>query len=957
MSRRAAFSALLGALLLGLTGPSARADASDRFHASISPAAVQPLSGHSYALQISNAASSDNSANNAHVTIPAGFTVDPASLSAATTAAGTCSATTWGVSLDLLTSTINAVAPGDSGSELCPGGQLTISFTAVAPAIEGDYDWTTTLFRNGDEFSLQGRQPDVTVDGTPPPAPGITSEPPDPSDSPSATFAFTDGDSTATFACGLDGGAFGACSSPITYNGLGEGSHTFAVRAVDLAGNQSGSTSYTWIIDLTPPPPPTITSGPPAVTASTGATFTFTDGEQTATFACRLDSASFTSCSSPVSYNGLTEGTHTFRVKAIDVAGNESTVTAYSWTIDTTRPPRPSITSAPDDPSNSASATFGFTDDDPTATFRCRLDGSSFAPCTSPITYNGLSEGNHTFRVEAVDAAGNESDPAQYSWTIDLTPPPPPEITSAPPDPSNSSSATFGFADDDHSATFRCRLDNDGFSSCSSPITYNGLGEGAHTFRVIARDPAGNESSITTYIWTIDLTPPPAPNITSAPPNVTASTSATFSFTDGDATAVFLCRLDAESFSACASPITYDGLSEGSHTFRVKARDPAGNESPAASYTWFIDLTNPVVTIDPASEPPDPTNETSVNFVFSSNKEGSTFECRLDEGQFAPCTSPRGYSGLSDRRHTFGVRATDSLGNQGLETIYSWTVDTAPPATSITSGPPATTQSHLAMFAFASSETPATFACSLDGGAFIACASPKTYDGLSDGAHVFAVRATDIAGNTDASPASYSWQVSTQAPPDLTPPGTVLELRRSVGWRTLRLSWTLPADADFDHVQVLRSRSAKGAARAVVYEGDGTGYSDARFQNGTYYRYEILSYDHAGNASPGLQVVVRASALLFSPRDGGLVRVAPLFRWARVRSATYYNIQLYRGSRKVLSAWPAKPRLKLRRTWVYNGRRYRLRKGGYRWWVWPAFGPRSKPNYGRLLGTGTFRVR
>jgi hypothetical protein len=957
MKRRAVFSALLGAVLLGLTGPSAQADASDRFHASISPAAVQPLSSHSYALHISNAASSNHSANNAHVTIPAGFTVDPASLSAATTAAGTCSAATWTVSLDLLTPTINAVAPSDSGSELCPGGQLTISFTAAAPALESDYEWTTTLFQDGNEFSLQGQQPDVTVDGTPPPAPLITSEPPDPSDSSSATFAFSDGDSTATFACSLDGAASGACSSPITYNGLGEGSHTFAVQAVDPAGNHSGSTSYTWTIDLTPPPPPTITSGPPSATDSTSATFTFTDDEQTATFACRLDGASFTSCSSPVTYNGLGEGTHTFRVKAIDVAGNESTVTAYTWTIDTTPPPRPTITSAPGDPSNSASATFAFTDDDETATFRCRIDGGSFTPCTSPTTYEGLSEGDHTFRVKAVDAAGNESDTAQYSWTIDLTPPPPPEITSAPPDPSNSSSATFSFTDEDHSAAFSCRLDNDGFSSCSSPITYNGLGEGAHTFRVRARDPAGNESSITTYTWTIDLTPPPAPDITSAPPSVTASTSATFSFTDGDPTAVFLCSLDDQSFSSCTSPVTYDGLSEGSHTFRVKARDPAGNESPPTSYAWFIDLTNPVVTIDPASEPPDPTNRTSANFVFTSNKEGSTFECRLDEGQFASCASPQGYSGLGDRRHTFGVRATDSLGNQGLETIYSWTVDTVPPATSITSGPPAATESRTATFSFASTELPATFACSLDGSAFIACASPKTYDGLADGAHVFEVRATDLAGNTDASPAAYSWQVSTQAPPDVTPPGTVLELRRSVGWRTLRLSWTLPTDADFDHVEVLRSRSAKGAAQAVVYDGDGTGYSDARFLNGTYYRYEIRSYDHAGNASPGVRVVVRASALLFSPRDGGLVRVPPLFRWARVRSATFYNIQLYRGSRKILSAWPAKPLLKLRRTWVYNGRRYRLRKGGYRWWVWPAFGSRSKPKYGRTLGTGTFRVR
>jgi hypothetical protein len=438
---------------------------------------------------------------------------------------------------------------------------------------------------------------------------------------------------------------------------------------------------------------------------------------------------------------------------------------------------------------------------------------------------------------------------------------------------------------------------------------------------------------------------------------VTASTSATFAFTDDDGTVSFRCRLDGGAFALCTSPITYDGLGEGSHTFRVKAVDPAGNESTVTSYSWYIDLTNPVVTIDPASEPPDPTNRTSASFVFTSNKANSTFECRLDGGQFAACTSPQGYSGLGNARHTFGVRATDSLGHQGLETTYEWTVDTVAPVTTITSGPPATTESRLATFVFASSESPATFACSLDGGAFTSCASPKTYGGLTDGAHLFAVRATDLAGNMDTSPASYSWQVGTQTPPDTTPPGTVVDLRRTVGYRRLRLTWSPPTDADFDHVQVLRSRGSKGAAQALVYEGDAGSYTDARFQNGTYYRYEIRTYDHVGNVSVGVAVVVPPSALLRSPRNGAVVRVPPLMSWAKVRNATYYNVQLYRGSHKVLSAWPAKPRTKLHRTWVYNGHRFRLKKGAYHWFVWPAFGPRSKSNYGRLLGAGTFRVR
>ena len=166
---------------------------------------------------------------------------------------------------------------------------------------------------------------------------------------------------------------------------------------------------------------------------------------------------------------------------------------------------------------------------------------------------------------------------------------------------------------------------------------------------------------------------------------------------------------NCSSFSACSSPITYTDLAEGEHTFAVKAVDPAGNESSVTSYTWFIDLTNPVVTIDPASEPHDPTNQTTANFVFTSNKAGSTFECRLDGGQFSACTSPKAYSGLADGRHSFGVRATDSLGNVGLATVYEWTIDTVPPATTITSEPGGVTSSHSATFGFASSEPPSTF--------------------------------------------------------------------------------------------------------------------------------------------------------------------------------------------------------------------------------------------------------
>jgi hypothetical protein len=128
-----------------------------------------------------------------------------------------------------------------------------------------------------------------------------------------------------------------------------------------------------------------------------------------------------------------------------------------------------------------------------------------------------------------------------------------------------------------------------------------------------------------------------------------------------------------------------------------------------------------------------------------------------------------------------------------------------------------------------------------------------------------------------------------------------------------------------------------------------------RFRNGLYYRYAVVSYDHTGNASRGSAAVVPPSILLRSPRAGRRVHAPPLLVWAGVKRATFYNVQLYYEGRKVLSTWPNSAKLKLSRSWRYEGRRFRLRKGSYQWYVWPGFGPRSKARYGQLLGQSGFK--
>src|SRR5207245_581676 len=165
---------------------------------------------------------------------------------------------------------------------------------------------------------------------------------------------------------------------------------------------------------------------------------------------------------------------------------------------------------------------------------------------------------------------------------------------------------------------------------------------------------------------------------------------ASYSIPATEAASTFACQLDASAFAACVSPQSYSGLADGSHSFQVRATDPAGNTDPTpASYTWTVDTTPPDTTITAA--PSARSTSSSASFSFTATEAGSSFACQLDASAFAPCVSPQSYSGLADGSHTFQVRATDPAGNTDpTPASYTWTVDTTPPDTTITAARPAT---------------------------------------------------------------------------------------------------------------------------------------------------------------------------------------------------------------------------------------------------------------------------
>jgi hypothetical protein len=116
-------------------------------------------------------------------------------------------------------------------------------------------------------------------------------------------------------------------------------------------------------------------------------------------------------------------GTWTAQAEQSSAGGATGFSSANTFVVNSSGPAPPTITSAPPDPSGSASATFEFSHEQGNVTFRCSLDDLGFADCTSPQSYAGLADGPHTFEVEAVDENGHAGFPARHTWTVDDTPP------------------------------------------------------------------------------------------------------------------------------------------------------------------------------------------------------------------------------------------------------------------------------------------------------------------------------------------------------------------------------------------------------------------------------------------------------------------------------------------------------------------------------------------------------
>src|SRR3954449_12005244 len=392
-----------------------------------------------------------------------------------------------------------------------------------------------------------------------------------------------------------------------------------------------------------------------------------------------------------------------------------------------------------------------------------------------------LADGAHRIQASEVDpVSGIETrSSAALSVTIDTAAPVAPTVSSVRPGSPGASTtpAVAGSAETRstvtlfNDATCTTRAGSGTAAAFGSAGVASTVTAGSTTtFNATATDLAGNASACsgTSVTYTQDSVPPPLPTIDSAPASPTKNNSPGFTFSDAEPGVTFACSMTtgADAFSPCTSPTAYTALPDGSYTFKVRARDDAGNTS-TASQGMVIDTVLPSVTL--TGSPADPTGNNNPTFAFSS-KPGSTFSCSMSTGadSFSPCTSPVTFAGLTDGGYTFKVVATDPAGNTGTPTAYGLTVDTFAPGASITGTPPNPSTDSTPTFDFASADTSAKFACSLTLASatldnFQPCVSPITYPARSNNKWVFKVRATDAAGNT-GTPDTYAFAINTVPP-------------------------------------------------------------------------------------------------------------------------------------------------------------------------------------------------
>ena len=601
-----------------------------------------------------------------------------------------------------------------------------------------------------------------------------------------------------------------------TYPGPGtiaDGAHTVRASAVDAAGNASAlTTAQPFTVDTVAPAAPVVSA--PAVNASLNTTAPTVSGtaEANSTVTVLVDGAPY--CSTTASAAGafscagttaLSQGSHTISARATDAAGNTGPAsTPYNVNVDTVPPAAPVVVTPANGSSlSNATPTLSGTGE-VGSTVRVFLDGSSTAACTLTVPAGGawsctsplLTNGSHTVRANASDAAGNVSSSSNVNtFSIDTVAPAAPVI-SAPTTgtaTNNTTPTVSGTAEGSSTvtvfdgATLVCTTTASvaGAWSCTTTT----LAPGGHSLTARATDAAGNVSPVSnTVALTVDTTAPVAPVISAPAQNAYVNTTtptlsgtgeagATVTVTIGGTTAC-TALVDASGNWSCVSST----LTQGAKVATATQRDTAGNVSPAtANRNFTVDSvapTTPTITT-PAQNAS--TNDTTPTFT-GTGEAGTTIAVNVAGVTGAVCTATVAAGGtwsctpataLPVGARSATARSTDLAGNTADSAARAFTIDTTPPPAPVIAAPAndaslntatptisGTAEANSTVRVFdGANTTPLCTATANASGAW-SCTSSA----LTEGAHPLTARATDAAGNVSPASTTVTVNVDTTAP-------------------------------------------------------------------------------------------------------------------------------------------------------------------------------------------------
>jgi large repetitive protein len=715
------------------------------------------------------------------------------------------------------------------------------------------------------------------------------------------------------------------------------GTTNVTCTAQDKSGN-SASTSFTITVHDTTPPTLQSVPGNQTVeaTSSAGAPVSFslpTAGDS-------VDPAPTVTCS-PGSGSTFSLGTTTVTCTAKD-ASNNSSSQAFTVTVRDTTPP--ALQSVPGNRTAEATSAAGASVSFPLPTATDAVDSTPTVTC-SPGSGSTFQLGTTTVRCTARDDSNNSS---SQTFTVTVRDTTPPTITKPADQTAEATSATG--AKVSFSPTARDAVDASPSVTCT-PASGSTFPLGSTTVGCTAQDDAGNRSSTSFKVTVVDTTAPTLSNPGNQNAEATgpAGAAVTFALSARDA-------VDASPSVKCAPKSSGDTFPLGQTNVTCTAQDNAGNKTSQSFNVTVVDTTPPTLTShdDMQREANSPqgsvvlfSSPTAVDLV---DGPIATVACTPASGSVFPLGATR-----------VTCAASDSHGNKSSKSFTVRVVDTTPPVLV-----PPGDRTYVAPTA---AGEPSSFFTRLARATDIADPHPVIFSNAPDIAPIGTTVVTFTARDASGNHASGSSEITVLPPgsavpqtaaPDRTPPDDVTGLTAKAGDRVVVLNWKLPKAPDFGSVVVTRAPADGSGPGKVVYRGSGTSFTDRGVKNGVDYRYVVVALDKSGNASAGaVAVALPKASLLRAPRDGARLRVSakpPTFRWVAAPSATYYNVQLFAATTKILSAWPVKNSYTLKRTWKYNGRRYRLSPGTYTWYVWPGIGARADVHYGELLGSASFTI-